>query len=562
MSLTVQQLLSDAKRLSSRLRDHDQSADHLISRAQEVLKEVDAMRQYQEDVENLNEVAHNRPRAQLVLGIQQENRHIRTLQQENKELRAALEEHQNALELIMSKYRQHVTRLVNTPHPDVHTINNQKIQMLAERTEKVCEMAAVMKEAVRVDEDTCNQQQELMARLITENKGLRELLEISQKSNSSPRVKKVVSNVHKEVQTDNVTTLVEQVVSVTLPMPTQPRPPPRSPKIAAEKKIKVEPVEQVDTVESPDCGVAELSSGDSDETGSEDESIKYDTIKLADRRNKNVAAKQIVKTIDTTKTTEAGKESPTEVKAENQTSSIKTEENVVTISNAVIDSTASIVVKAVTPEPSIIVKAVTPAPLISTDNPCTVIKSTPDKSITVQIIPTPAPPLTTVQIIPTPAPPLTTVQIIPSPAPPLTEGQQNQVIVDSLVQQLVRDSVETSTEASSIITDTVQTKTAAIDNSSTLTTTDSTTTSKPTPEPVKQTTADSEPSKPSPPPGDPEQPSPANPSPSSTTSPKQPAKSANTSKTESPSRGNSKGKNNKKSDNKGNKNSPKKGNKK
>ena len=32
MSLTVQQLLNDAKRLSSRLRDHDQSADHLISR--------------------------------------------------------------------------------------------------------------------------------------------------------------------------------------------------------------------------------------------------------------------------------------------------------------------------------------------------------------------------------------------------------------------------------------------------------------------------------------------------------------------------------------------------
>ena len=77
MSLTVQQLLSDAKRLSTRLRDHDQTADSLISRAQEVLKQVDSMRQYQEDVDNLNEGAHNRPRAQLVLGIQQENRHIR-----------------------------------------------------------------------------------------------------------------------------------------------------------------------------------------------------------------------------------------------------------------------------------------------------------------------------------------------------------------------------------------------------------------------------------------------------------------------------------------------------
>jgi hypothetical protein len=37
-------------------------------RTQEVLKEVEAMRQYEEDVDNLNEVAHNRPRAHLVLG--------------------------------------------------------------------------------------------------------------------------------------------------------------------------------------------------------------------------------------------------------------------------------------------------------------------------------------------------------------------------------------------------------------------------------------------------------------------------------------------------------------
>ena len=68
MSLTVQQLLADAKRLSGRLRDHDASADNVISNAQEVLKAVDAMRQYQEDIDNLNSIAHNRPRAQLVLG--------------------------------------------------------------------------------------------------------------------------------------------------------------------------------------------------------------------------------------------------------------------------------------------------------------------------------------------------------------------------------------------------------------------------------------------------------------------------------------------------------------
>jgi len=274
MSLTVQQLLNDAKRLSSRLRDHDQSADHLISRAQEVLKEVDAMRQYQEDVENLNEVAHNRPRAQLVLGIQQENRHIRTLQQENKELRAALEEHQNALELIMSKYRQHVTRLVNAPHPDFTNINQLKIQALAERTEKVCEMAAVMKEAVRVDESACNQQQETVVRLITENKGLRELLEISQRSLSTPvqRAKRPTPTIHKEVQTEAV---ADEVEVVTLPRPGA----------ARNAIVRRLPTSEPNTQED-DTGrtSADLSSGDSDETGSEDESIKFDTIQRAGRR--------------------------------------------------------------------------------------------------------------------------------------------------------------------------------------------------------------------------------------------------------------------------------------
>ena len=68
MSVNVEQLLADAKRLSGRLREHDSSADSLMTSAQDVLKEVEAMRQYQEDLEQLNEVAHNRPRAQLVLG--------------------------------------------------------------------------------------------------------------------------------------------------------------------------------------------------------------------------------------------------------------------------------------------------------------------------------------------------------------------------------------------------------------------------------------------------------------------------------------------------------------
>jgi len=477
MSLTVQQLLSDAKRLSNRLRDHDQSADHLISRAQEVLKEVDAMRQYQEDVENLNEVAHNRPRAQLVLGIQQENRHIRTLQQENKELRASLEEHQNALELIMSKYRQHVTKLVNTPHPDIHSINNQKIQILAERTEKVCEMAAVMKEAVRVDEEACNQQQELVARLIAENKGLRELLEISKKNNSSPKVKRVVTNVNKEVQTDNVSNVVEQEVSVTLPMPAQPRPPPRSPKTETDRKAKVEESKLVEQTDSLECGYGELSSGDSDETGSEDESVKYDTIKLADRRNKEAA-----KTRD---------------KANDQSEPIEKQ----------------IGVKSEPDKPQFAIK-------------CTEIKAIDDKDEMNKLCNN-----TSEEKEPKED---RNESFSSSTTKALTVDQQNLVLVDSLVEQIVENSLETST----VVTDTEDSKTDPIlsdTNETNMTTVDQ----KEPIEPQVEPTPDVQ-----------EQTATGTDSSSSEQTTKKPKVEP------SHSRSNSKGKN------KGNKNSPKKGNKK
>jgi len=454
------------------------------------------MRQYQEDVENLNEVAHNRPRAQLVLGIQQENRHIRTLQQENKELRASLEEHQNALELIMSKYRQHVTRLVSTPYPDMQSVNNQKIQLLAERTEKVCEMAAVMKESVRVDEEACNQQQELMARLITENKGLRELLEISKKNNPSPRVQKVMTNMNKEVQTDSVSTVVEQEVSVTLPMPAQPRPTSRSPKIKKDRQVENEQSEQIENNDaSLDCGVGDLSSGDSDETGSEDESVKYDTIKLADRRNK-VTAKKEVKEIDPKEGTCPTEQ--TEVRLETK-QAVKTSDNVEY------------------PSPSIITEL--------TDSKKEMFKPDNEGALVTEVVERDQDSSAT------------------SPANSLTEGQQSLVLVDCLVDQLIKDSVDTST-ATADFKDAAEDSIITSDTSEPIPDTDSGA------ENASITSIDNGPT------SDVQELITSTPTSSSLKTIK------NTKVEPSHSRSNSKGKNKKNTDSKGNKNSPRKGNKK
>lgn len=45
MSLTIQQILQDAKKLSSKLKEHDSAADVILSQTQSVYKKIDAMKQ-------------------------------------------------------------------------------------------------------------------------------------------------------------------------------------------------------------------------------------------------------------------------------------------------------------------------------------------------------------------------------------------------------------------------------------------------------------------------------------------------------------------------------------
>jgi len=45
MSVSVQQILADAKRLAGRLKEHDSSADALLSQAQAMYRQVDTMKE-------------------------------------------------------------------------------------------------------------------------------------------------------------------------------------------------------------------------------------------------------------------------------------------------------------------------------------------------------------------------------------------------------------------------------------------------------------------------------------------------------------------------------------
>lgn len=185
MALTVEKVLGDACMLITRLKDQDRQADTLISTTQVLNKRIEAMKLYQDDITELNEMAKHRPRSTLVMGIAQENRQIRELQQEKRELQMALEEHQSALQLIMHKYRQHTMHLLHANRVDTTIAQRQtrSKEEVCRLLDKVEEMAGVMQQAVRLDDQQAGKLQEHIARLEVENQTLRQLLEICTTAN-------------------------------------------------------------------------------------------------------------------------------------------------------------------------------------------------------------------------------------------------------------------------------------------------------------------------------------------------------------------------------------------
>lgn len=141
--------------------------------------------QFQDDIEVLNKLARERSNHQMVHTIHQENPHIWEIQQENRQLKACLEDHQHALELIMQKYRDHTQRQIKETKINFTAIEDvRQTEIIQKQALKIQEMAAVMRRASEMGQEEYNAKLEYLTQLVTENKGLRELLEISQRHGS------------------------------------------------------------------------------------------------------------------------------------------------------------------------------------------------------------------------------------------------------------------------------------------------------------------------------------------------------------------------------------------
>jgi len=180
-STAVEALLQDAEKLVTRLKAHEGAADILLSHADALNRTIKAKSTYMKEITALNEVARHRPRSELVLDIQLEDQQIRRLQIENRDLRMLIDEHESALDVIMTKYREQTGSIAAAQRSNEAgslQCTASLDQALHRKRNKCVEVVTVMKQAVNVDEGADEKGTKLVAKLKQENEQMRQILKI------------------------------------------------------------------------------------------------------------------------------------------------------------------------------------------------------------------------------------------------------------------------------------------------------------------------------------------------------------------------------------------------
>ncbi|CAF0888358.1 unnamed protein product [Brachionus calyciflorus] len=181
MSVSMGQLVNDAKELVMRLKEREKSVDQVVIQSNALAKKVDAIQQLENELINLNEKGNHRSKVAVLSSIQKENKVIKLLQQENEELKESLKEHQSVLEFIMNKYREQMLKLVQLKKEQELCENFFKsalAQSLQDKISQIAEMSEVMRKSIELDEKNGNIHEERLIALELENQGLKELLKI------------------------------------------------------------------------------------------------------------------------------------------------------------------------------------------------------------------------------------------------------------------------------------------------------------------------------------------------------------------------------------------------
>ncbi|KHN70624.1 FGFR1 oncogene partner 2 -like protein [Toxocara canis] len=176
----VSQLMAEMRQLVVNLQSRERATDGALAKSQLVNDKISSMKEYQEEVANMNGCWRMQGRKVLLAGLQQENRQILQLQQENRELRQTLEDCEGTLEIVMQKHRLMVASMSNcTLPPATLPIVFNPGGDAELHSQKTVQFSRMLQDCFLEGESMSNIDQEVIARLTTENACLRELLNIS-----------------------------------------------------------------------------------------------------------------------------------------------------------------------------------------------------------------------------------------------------------------------------------------------------------------------------------------------------------------------------------------------
>ena len=153
--LHIEKALAGAKALIERLRDQDDAAESLIEQTRALSKRMETMKHYQEEIQDLNEVARHGPLSILVMGIQQENRQMRTATRKQRILNIT-----GPTSVCLGTYNEQVSRKMfrllmasKKDDPGIKLkLKEQHSKELQAYVDQITEMAAVMRKAIETDE--------------------------------------------------------------------------------------------------------------------------------------------------------------------------------------------------------------------------------------------------------------------------------------------------------------------------------------------------------------------------------------------------------------------------
>ncbi|VDP78344.1 unnamed protein product [Echinostoma caproni] len=117
MKYSLDQVVEKLQLLVNRMREHENAVDevtHEVLKLDEQMMHKEVCQELSLSITDFSKRLTNHPRGQLILCLAAENQELEQLQSENLTLFDSLNEHRVALDIVMSKYRKQVSKLMRT----------------------------------------------------------------------------------------------------------------------------------------------------------------------------------------------------------------------------------------------------------------------------------------------------------------------------------------------------------------------------------------------------------------------------------------------------------------